>query len=477
MSTPTIPGPKQVMGLDSIQAVTTNPADYLLHLANTYGDIASFRMLTKRFVMVQGLDYVGEVLVKQASKFEKAKRDRDTMDSILGLGLVTSEGELHKRQRKLVQPAFRKKRIELYAEAMCRQVERLLEQWTDGQHVDMSEEMMQLTMYIVTDTLFRMDVSEEADRVGESIALLQDIVQQNLRAPIQVPRWIPTSNNRKAKEAGDYLNNLIRSMIARRREEEAQEGWVDHGDLMSTLLQAAEDGSTMSDQQVVDELQTLFVAGHETTSNALSWTWYLLSQHPEVEAKLHSEVDRVLQGRPVTVQDLVNLPYTTQVLKESMRLYPPAWTLNVRQAKEEVKLGEYVLPKGTLVFVSPYVVHRNPSVFPDPETFDPERFTPEQEAERHRHAYIPFGAGPRVCIGNSFAMMEAALIVARLAQTYRFVLDPKQVVEPLPQITMSPRYGLDMTIEKRQPVLEQTEEVAPAKQSSMQGCPFHTQAA
>lgn len=478
MSAREIPGPKQFIGWDSVQAVMKNPAEYLLSLSQEYGEIVKFRMLSDHFVSIQKPDHVSEVLVKQASKFEKAGRDRAAMDVLLGLGLVTSEGDLHKRQRKLVQPAFRKKRIAMYADAMCRQTEKLLDHWKEGDSFDMSEEMMQLTMYIITDTMFHIDVSDEAKRVGDSIAVLQEVMQNRLRAPVMLPTWVPTPEHRRALKAKKYLNDLIRSMIETRREEEAEEGWVDHGDLLSILLQAHEDGESMSDQQVIDELQTLFVAGHETTSNALTWTWYLLSQHPDVEAKMHEEIDRVLQGRPVTFDDLMHLPYTMQVIKESMRIYPPVWTLNVRQAKEAVEFDGYHLPAGTMVFIPPYVVHRNPEVFPEPERFDPERFTEEEEANRHRHAFIPFGAGHRICIGNSFAMMEAALIVARLAQSYRFRLNPGQTVEINPQVTMSVKGGLRMTVEKRQPALSTTDaEMVTSQPVAAKGCPFHTQAA
>jgi cytochrome P450 len=216
------------------------------------------------------------------------------------------------------------------------------------------------------------------------------------------------------------------------------------------LLARDDERQSMSDNQVRDELVTLFAAGHETTSNALAWSWYLISQHPVVEAKLHQEIDAVLNGRLPTLEDLPDLPYTEMVLKEAMRLYPPAWTLNTRQAVEDTIVSDYLVPKDRLIFVAPYVMHRRPEFFPEPERFDPQRFTPENEKALPRYAYIPFGAGPRVCIGNAFAMMEAHLILATIAQRFRLELDPEQEVEINPLITLSPKYGLKMRVVKRE---------------------------
>jgi cytochrome P450 len=261
----------------------------------------------------------------------------------------------------------------------------------------------------------------------------------------------PTKNNRLRKKAKAVFYDTIDQLIAERRETAVNGQIEDTGDLLSMLLLTQDEtGRAMDDNQVRDEMVTFFAAGHETTSNALTWTWYLLSQHPEVEALLHEEVDRVLEGRLPALHDLAQLPYTEMVLKEAMRLYPPAWTLSARQATEDTTIGDYPVPKNTLVFVAPYAVHRRPEYFPEPERFDPQRFTPENEKKLPRYAYIPFGAGPRVCVGNFFAMMEAQLIIATIAQRFRLQLEPGQEIALNPLITLSPKYGLKMRLVERE---------------------------
>jgi cytochrome P450 len=257
--------------------------------------------------------------------------------------------------------------------------------------------------------------------------------------------WIPTPNNRRIRRATAVLDDVVLGIIAQRRASAVGGRVEDTGDLLSMLLLAEnEDGRAMDDRQIRDEAVTLFAAGHETTSNALSWTWYFLAQNPDVEARLHAEVDAVLDGRPPTVDDLKNLPYTEMILKESLRLRPPAWGLAGRTVLEETEIGGYTIPAGSTIFISPYQLHRLPEYFPDPERFDPERFTPENEKKLPRYAYLPFGAGPRVCIGNSFAMMEAHLILATVAQHVRLELVPGQEVEMAPLITLTPANGLKM---------------------------------
>jgi len=314
--------------------------------------------------------------------------------------------------------------------------------------------MMSLTMFVVAKTLFNADMDEmagQAKTIGHAIEELQAISNSEYKAIFNWPEWIPTPKNRRRKKSRNVIYSTIDNLIAERRATAVNGRVADTGDLLSMLLLAQdEDGRTMNDNQVRDELVTLFAAGHETTSNALAWTWYLLSQHPDVEAKLHREVDTVLDGRLPTLQDLPNLPYTEMVLKESMRLYPPAWTLSARQAVEDTTVGDYLIPKDRLIFVAPYAVHRRPQFFPEPERFDPERFTPENEKKLPRYAYVPFGAGPRVCIGNSFAMMEAHLILVTIAQRFRLELDPDQEIELNPLITLSPKYGLKMRVIKRE---------------------------
>ncbi|MBZ0298476.1 MAG: cytochrome P450, partial [Anaerolineae bacterium] len=296
--------------------------------------------------------------------------------------------------------------------------------------------------------LFAADVTGQAGVIGEAIETLQQIAGLDFRTQNTIPDWLPLARNRKRQAAAETLDRVIRVIIHERRKTDA-----DKGDLLSMLLLSEDDsGTRMTDQEVRDEAVTLFAAGHETTSNALTWTWYLLSQHPEVEARLHAEVDVVLAGRAAMLSDLPNLPYTAMILKESLRLYPPAWVLNARQAEAEVEIDGYRIPKGGYIFLAPYAVHRSPRYFEDPLRFDPNRFSPEQEKRIPRYAYFPFGGGPRVCIGNSFAMMEAQLILATVAQQFRLALLPDQLVDIDPLITMAPRYGLRMRTQARQVV-------------------------
>lgn len=293
-------------------------------------------------------------------------------------------------------------------------------------------------------------MEDVAQRVGTAIETLQSVTNDNSSLPFMIPEWIPTRNNRRMLTARKVLNDTVNELVAKRRAQSVNGKIEDSGDLLSMLLLAEyDDGSTMDDEEIRDQLVTLFVAGHETTSSALSWTWYLLSQHPEVEAKLHRELDATLAGRTPTIADLADQPYTEMVLKESMRIYPPVWLLNVRQANEKVTIGDHTLPKDATIMISPYVMHRHPNYFAEPMRFKPERFLPEYEEMLPKFAYFPFGGGPRVCIGNAFAMMEAQLILATMAQKFRFELEPGQAVQTNAQVTISPLGGLKMRVVKR----------------------------
>ncbi len=456
MTNKTVPGPKRSFPFGNTMDFAANPPEFLSSLADEYGDFVRFYFFGRSLYMVNSPELIREVLITKANIFPKAERDITILSKFLGNGLLTSEGDFHKQQRKLAQPAFHKQRIHSYAETMVDYTDRLLDGWQNGESRNVCHEMMSLTMFIVSKTLFDADMDEMAGRaglIGQAVEDIQAISNAEYKSLIMWPEWIPTKNNRLRKKGRAVLYGTIDDIIAERRATAVNGQITDTGDLLSMLLLAQdEDGRFMPDNQVRDELVTLFAAGHETTSNALTWTWYLLSQHPEIETKLHEEIDGVLNGRLPTLNDLPNLPYTEMVLKESMRLYPPAWTLNTRQATKRTTIGSYPFPKDGLIFVAPYVVHRRPNFFPDPERFDPERFSPENEKMLPRYAYMPFGAGPRVCIGNSFAMMEAQLILATIAQRYRLKLDPEQVIEMNPLITLSPKYGLKMQLVEREKV-------------------------
>ncbi len=385
-----------------------------------------------------------EIMVTKSASFYK---DRDLKNQKVGLarflgnGLLISDGEFWKRQRRLAAPALHAKRIAAYADTMVDYTLTMLDGWNDGARVDVSKEMTALTMKIVAKSLFDADVSGIVQQVGDSLK----VVQETGGAPPLIPGWIPTPMELSKRRTRKTLDDIIYTMI---------ENWrkigEDKGDLMSMLLLAEdEDGKHMSDQQARDEVVTLFLAGHETTSNNLNWTWVLLAQNPEVEAKLHEELDSVLEGKPPTLADLERLPYTEWVIKESMRLYPPAWIIG-REAIEDVQIGDYFMPKGTQVNCVFYFAHHDPRWWDAPQQFRPERFSPENEENINKHAYTPFGGGPRVCIGNSFALMEARLLLATIAQRYRLSLSPGQVVEINPKITVNPKNGLPMTLHARE---------------------------
>lgn len=427
---------------------------YLLQLAQTYGGITYFRLAQYHIYLLADSDYVREVLVSQRDKFEKAALDKKILGKFLGSGLLTSDGAFHQRQRRLAQPAFHTGRIRAYAGAMVDYATHMMNDFQPGQTRDVAADMMRLTMFIVSKTLFDADaVTETGDTavtVGEAIHALQAVSNRDYRRGFSWPNWLPTADNRKRNRAVARYRQTINDIIAERRATAVNGQIQDNGDLLSMLMLAQdEDGGFMDDRQLQDEVATLFAAGHETTSNALSWTWYLLSQHPAVEAGLHAELDAVLAGRPPTLDDLPQLPYTLQIIKEAMRLYPPAWILNGRTAIVDAEIGGYTIPQGSTLFISPYVMHRLPRYFPQPEQFRPERWTPDMEKGLPKFAYMPFGGGPRVCIGNAFAMMEAHLILATIAQRYRLRLAPGTVIEPEAQITLSPRGGLPMMVEAR----------------------------
>jgi len=420
-----------------------NPLPFLLNNMREYGDIAHFRVFKYHFYQVNAPELVGQVLVKQAKSFHKSVIYKRTLGEYLGNGLLISDGDFWKRQRKMAQPAFHTGRIHAYADDMVDYSLKLRDQWQDGEVVNVAEDMMRLTLFIVAKTLFSADVSEDAKEVGEALDVLLHHVVEASRRVVRLPDWMPTPQKRRKQQAIEILDNITMNIINERRT-----SGEDTGDLLSMLLMMTDDnGVGMTDSEVRDEVLTLFLAGHETTANALTWTFYLLSQHPDIEAKVYDEIHSVLGDRPPTLEDLKQLPYTLMVFKESMRLYPPAWAFT-RQAIEDVQIGEYTIPKKWDVFIVPYVIHRMPDLWDDPERFDPERFSPENEKQIPRYAYLPFGGGARVCIGNSFALMEGHLVLATLLQRYKLELVQK-TVEPEPLVTLRPKGGLHMRVVKR----------------------------
>jgi cytochrome P450 len=384
-------------------------------------------------------DLVREVLVTQQHKFKKS-RMLERARVLLGNGLLTSEGAEHRRHRRLVQPAFHRDRLTGYAETMIERTCVARERWHDGEVYDMSGEMMRLTLDIVSRTLFSAQVESQAGEIAVALKDVFALFDMILMPFSEVLEKLPLPPMRRFWAARARLDELIYGIIAARRA-----SGKDTGDLLSMLLlaQDEEGEGSLSDTQVRDEVLTLFLAGHETTANALTWGWYLLSQNPEAEQRMHAELDEVLGGRTPSMEDLPRLPYTSGVFSETLRLYPPAWAIG-RRALEDIELGGHVIPARCVVLLSPFVTHRDPRWFPEPESFRPERWLIEDTA-RPKFAYFPFGGGARVCIGERFAGMEGALLLATVAQKWKFQLVPGHRVQPQAQITLRPKYGMKMT--------------------------------
>src|SRR5215813_5665229 len=436
------PGPKDDSWSGFYRDYNRDPLEYLTRLQRDYGDIVKLRAFNYHVFFVSHPDYIEQVLVTHARKFAKG-RILKANKRLFGNGLLTSEGDFWLRQRRLAQPAFHRARINSYAETMVRFADRLLTEWHDGEIRDIHAEMMRLTLQIVAKTLFDAEVDGDAQLVGRALEAIIEL-NADFRRLVLTPSWLPTPQNFRAALATRKLDKIIYRIITQRRA-----SGRDTGDFLSMLLAAQdEDGSRMTDRQLRDEAITIFLAGHETTAIALSWTWWLLAQNPDAEAKLHAELDSVLAGRSPRMDDLPQLPYTEKVLTESLRLYPPAWGMP-RLALEDVQLGDYTVPKGSGVSIAQWVVQRDPRWFEDPLAFRPERWTADLQKQLPRFAYFPFGGGPRQCIGNSFALMEAQLVLATIAQKFRFRLDPSHPVAPFASITMRPKHGIRATLESR----------------------------
>ncbi len=441
------PGPKRCVPGLQLLAWRRDPLAFLLNVARDYGDIAYFKIGPQRVYMLNHPELVKDALVTHHDYFVKG-RALQRAKRLLGEGLLTSEGAHYRRQRRMAQPAFHRQRIASYGAAMVELAARASDRWRDGQTVDVAHEMMRLTLAIVGKTLFDADVESDAGEVGEAMTNLMEMFGLLLLPYSELLEKLPLPVTRRFSRARSRLDNIIYRIIDERRASGA-----DRGDLLSMLLLAQDeegDGAGMSNEQVRDEVMTLFLAGHETTANALAWTWYLLAQNPEAESRLHAELDAVLEGgRLPRMEDLAALRYTEMVVSESMRMYPPAWVVG-RLATRDYDVAGYRAPAGSLILMSLYVLHHDERYFPDPYRFDPERWTPEAKESRPPFCYFPFGGGPRRCIGESFAWTEAILLVATLARRWRLRLVPGHTVKTDPRITLRPgKGGIKMTLEKR----------------------------
>ncbi|HYH85197.1 MAG TPA: cytochrome P450 [Pyrinomonadaceae bacterium] len=442
------PGPKAFWPGRNVYSFSRDPLKFLARMAREYGDVVRFRAGPQRVFLLNHPDYVRDILVTHHERFIKG-RALQRAKRLLGEGLLTSEGDFHRRQRRLAQPAFHRQRVNSYGRVMSEFAAKTSESWRDGETLDVSEEMMRLTLAVVGKTLFDADVESDADEVGASLTEVMGLFGYLMLPFSELLEKLPLPPRRRFERARARLDAVIYRIIEERRRSGA-----DRGDLLSMLLFAVDeegDRTGMTNEQLRDEVMTLFLAGHETTANLLSWTWHLLAQNPEAERALHAELDRVLEGgRLPTAEDVPALRYTEMVVAEAMRLYPPAWAIG-RLSIEDHEVAGFRIPRGSLVLVSQFLLHRDARFFPDPETFDPERFTQEAKDARPQFCYFPFGGGVRRCIGEGFAWMEATLMLATLARRWTLRPAPGHTVEIQPRITLRPgKGGVPMTIKRRE---------------------------
>jgi cytochrome P450 len=403
-------------------------------MARQYGDIANFRLGGVDAYFVSHPDLVREVLIAQRASFTLSPL-RKRLEMVVGQGLFTSEGELHARQRRLMQPVFRKSRIEAYARHMVSLAQHTRDRWAPGAEIDLAAEMMKLTMFIAAKTLYDHDIEGESDSVSRNLATLLGSFARLMSPFLRPALRLPLPSTLRVRKAIRELDEVIYGMIEQRRASAAS-----GQDLLSLLMQAKDDQTQaqMTEKQLRDELLTLLIAGHETTANLLAWTFYLLAQAPEADAKLHAEARALLGGRSAfTTADTDAMKYGKQVILEGLRLYPPGWFIG-RAALTEVTLGAYTLPKGAMVIMSQYVMHRDARFFEQPESFRPERWSEQFQERLPRGAYFPFSAGDRHCIGEGFAWQEALLLLATLVERWRFELLPGQRIRPKPSVTLRP---------------------------------------
>ncbi|WP_244933523.1 cytochrome P450 [Neobacillus mesonae] len=440
---PIVPGGKLFNG--HLKEFREDPLTFL-NKASRYGEVVKIRFGPLQNVyLISNPELIKQVLVTKSKCFVKSK-DFHALKPIIGEGLLTSEKETHMRQRRLIQPAFKRSHIINYGQDMIDITTDFVSKWEDGEERILTQDMMSITLGIISKTMFSLDFKEGYSILGKPIETAMRVALKRMRTLLNLPLWIPTKTNLEYKDALDKLNKVLYSVIDNRRKDQER-----HEDMLGILMDARDDdhGIGMTDTQVRDEVMTIFLAGHETTANALSWTFYLLSQYPEAQKKLFDEIDNVIGNRHPVPADFMNLPYTQNIIWESLRIYPPAY-ITGRQAEDDVEIGDYRFKKGDTIMVSQYVMHHKHEYFPDPESFRPERFENNFLKTIPAYAYFPFGGGPRVCIGNHFAFMEAVLILATISQRFKInlALDHRPVI-PFPSITLRPRGGLRMNLEER----------------------------
>jgi cytochrome P450 len=437
------PGPKGTVFLGNLPQLGSDILGLFSTCAREYGDIAYLSLAGWPAFVLSNPEHIEQVLVTEHKNFIKHTFFWRHVRAIFGNGLLTSEGDFSMRQRRLAQPSFHRDRIAGYGDVMVRYTERTLDEWRDGEVRDLHQDLMRLTLLIVAKVLFDADVAGEVTTIGSALDDATHEIRTRFRRPFRIPDAVPIPGNLRYRSAVRRLDSVVDRIIEEHR---ARDG---RGDLLSMLMQARDDdGQPMTDAQLRDEAITIMLAGHETTAIALAWTCLLLSQHPAVAENLHEEIREVLGDRPPTMSDLPRLRLADMVVSESLRLYPPAYALG-REAVNDCTIGEYSVPAGASVFMSPYVVHRDARWFDEPERFLPERWAGNAAQRLPRFAYFPFGGGPRICIGNRFAIMEAVLLLTCMVRRFRFKLHDPDSVAFFPTITLRPANGMRMTVSRR----------------------------
>lgn len=437
------PGPPGLPFVGHLTDFRRDPLGFLDKLARLYGDIVFIEIAGKPVYIINKPEYIQELLIYQSDKLHKALA-LEVLKPVFGQGLLTSEDDFHKKQRKLSAPAFARQKLFGYAETMIALAEDMNREFAVKRELDMHEAMMRLTLKIVAKTLFGSNVDGDTDRVAQAIEDIMAITDRILNPLGPVLNALPTPKTLRFHAAVKDLDEIIFRIIAQKKAE-GGEG----NDLLSTLMAVRdEDGNPMSDKQLRDECLTIFLAGHETTANALSWTWYLLSQNPQVREKFEAELAQFADKEKLSAEEYPKLIYTRQIISESFRVFPPAWMIS-RQIMADIQLGGYTIPKGVMIVISQWAVHHNPKYWPDPFKFDPGRFAPELADTRHKFTFFPFGGGIRQCIGDQFAWMEAVLLLASIGRKFRFQTVSTQPPKPQPLITLRPTGGLPMRCEIR----------------------------
>lgn len=445
-TTPLPPGPGRFIPRRDLDALRQSPLHALCVAAARYGGIFRYPVGFWTITVVTDPAGVGHILQANNRNYSKDTFQYNLLGLVTGQGLLSSDGDYWFRQRRLAQPAFHRARLANVAQLTTDATTAMLDRWGEhterGESLDVDEAMMSLTLAVVGRALFSVDLSRDAGALSRAALATLNHVARRARMPLSPPTRVPTPGNRRFVAAVKTLDAAIFALIAARRRD------PDAADDLLAMLMAARDADTgegMSNRQLRDEIITFLIAGHETVASALVWAWYLLSMHPATERELQRELAAVLGGRVPTMDDLPHLPYTRAAVDETLRLYPPSWISTRRAMADDVVLGKRI-PAGSLVVMSPYATHRLPHLWPNPEGFDPDRFLPGADEGRHRFAYFPFGGGPHLCIGNTFALVEAQLIVATVAQRYRLALVPGQAIEVAPLVTLRPKHGMHMTV-------------------------------